>query len=147
MTSAPDAALFASIWLSLVLFVAGEVGKRDHIVLAFDVRHGWNYGAAVQATAHQTDQVYGVAWGGGLYINFLFLTTWLLELFWWRLRPHRYFGRPVFVTWLLRTFYLVILLNAAIIFAARERQVLGLILLGILLWIWRPIAARVPAGG
>ena len=38
-------------------------------------------------TARQTAAVYGVAWGGGVYVNYLFVGVWLAELLWWRVDP------------------------------------------------------------
>ena len=162
MTSALNLVLFTSIWLSVGLFVVGEVAKRPglrggvppraawawwaagaflcgvHIALAMALRHGWNHQSAFDATAHQTYQIYGVAWGGGLYVNVVFLAAWLGELLWWRISPDQYFARPAFVTWLLRGFYFVILANAAIVFAVPSRRVGGVVLLAILLLAWRP---------
>jgi hypothetical protein len=34
---------------------------------------------AVLETARQTDAVYGVSWGGGVYVNYLFVAAWLTE--------------------------------------------------------------------
>jgi hypothetical protein len=169
MTAAAEAVLFATIWLSVALFVAGEIGKRRsllagaqrltawrlwaagavlcfvHIILAMALRHRWSHQSAIDATAEQTLRVYGVHWGGGVYVNYLFLATWAGELLWWRLDPHGYFHRPLAVTWLVRSFYLTILANAAIVFAAPGRRLAGLGLLAILIWAWRPAAARAHA--
>jgi hypothetical protein len=49
-----------------------------------------------------------------------------------------YFSRPSSATWSLRIFYLIVLINAAIVFASGLRAVAGLLLVATLLWIWRP---------
>jgi hypothetical protein len=163
MTAAAEAALFATIWVSLGLFVAGELRKRRaqagsaslrsgwtiwaagallcgiHIVLAFALRHGWSHRSAFEATARQTHLVYGINWGGGLYVNFVFLGAWLGEVAWWRWNPRRYFGKSNALTWLFRGFYFVILANATIVFAPQLRRLYGVALLAILVWAWRPL--------
>jgi len=47
-----------------------------HVLCAFHFRHEWNHEAAIQHTTEMTWQVTGINWGGGLYINYVFLVTW-----------------------------------------------------------------------
>ena len=85
-----EVALFATVWLALVLFVIGEAGKPSasrqhssrgwawtiwtagalllalHILVALGVRHGWSHGSAVLAVREQTRTFYGLDWGGGV---------------------------------------------------------------------------------
>ena len=152
--------MYASIWMALALFVAGEVGKRRgpngpppstwawrvwtlgalsamaHMLIALAIRYGWSQDAAVRETARQTAMVYGVAWGGGVYVNYLFVTTWLAEAWWWRISPARYISRPRAVTLGLRIFYLLIIVNAAVVFASPSGRVLGVLLTTALVWSW-----------
>ncbi len=161
MTVVEEALLSVTIWLAILLFVAGDIGKRRaqlsaaraswgwrlwgagailcaaHMVLAFAVRHGWSHRAALDATALETQAVYGVAWGAGLYVNYVFLAAWLAEAVWWRAAPGSYFARSRRVTWMLRVFYFIVLVNASVIFATR--WILGTVLMGLLLWSWRPV--------
>ena len=91
-------ALYGTIWIALVLFVVGEAGRSVtslqsagsrwawrafttglllailHSLLAFAIVHSWNHADAVASTARQTKSIYGVAFGGGLYVNYLFLS-------------------------------------------------------------------------
>jgi hypothetical protein len=157
-----DAALYSTIWVALALFVAAEAGKQRfsqrmavpdwvwpvwlggaglctlHIVLAFAGRHGWSHETAVRETARQTAAVYGVSWGGGVYVNYVFVAIWLIEAWWWRAYPSHYFGRPRAITWAVRGFYFVIILNAAVVFAGVPGRAIGVVLVGVLLWAWRP---------
>jgi hypothetical protein len=157
-----DLALYGTIWLSLALFVIGQGGQRAglrdgrasgaawwmwcigvmlcgaHMVLAFGVRHAWSHAAAVRATALQTEAVYGLYWGGGLYVNYLFVAVWFVEAIWWRLNARSFFRRPRAVTQLVRAFYLLILFNAAVVFAAPARRAAGMVFVAALLWAWRP---------
>jgi hypothetical protein len=154
-------ALYATIWAALALFIVGEAGKRGcangvptgvpwlawtlgaglcvlHMGIALGARHGWNHAAAVAETARQTEEVYGLAWGGGVYVNYLFAALWLAEAAWWRADPRSYFRRPRWSSWLLRGFYFVILVNAALVFASPAGRIAGVPLVLALAWTWRP---------
>ena len=161
-----NAALFITIWLALVAFVAAEAGRRTalsgrtpppwltpvsytgltllviHIAIAFGVRHAWSHDAAWHATAAQTAAVYGLNWGGGVYVNYLFALVWAIDAWLWQKSPDRAAGRPPALRWMLRLFYGVIILNAAVIFAQGHRRVWGLWIVIALLVIWRPLSQR-----
>ena len=49
------------------------VGLLAHVAFAFHFYHGWSHGAAYRDTARQTDEVVGLNWGGGLYVNYALL--------------------------------------------------------------------------
>jgi hypothetical protein len=161
-----DAALYATAWAAVALFVAGEAGKRGrlaevsgvrwawplwfagallcagHSALAFAVHYGWQHDAALRATAAQTRAVYGLNWGGGIYVNYLFIAAWFAEALWWRWDPQRYFARPTIVTHVCRAFFFIVLLNATVIFAAPGRRALGTVLMTALVLAWsRPWTA------
>jgi hypothetical protein len=156
------AAMLATIWLALAGFVAGEAGKSrhrrtgieprwawavwcaglvacvTHILIAMAHRHGWSHEAAVLETARQTAAVYGLAWRGGVYVNYVFVGIWLAQLAWWRIAPQRFHQRPVWMLWAERAFYFVIIVNAAVIFAAPDRRLAGAAVTGALVaaWLW-----------
>jgi hypothetical protein len=157
-----DVALYSTIWAALGLFVAAEAGKQRfwrrraapdwawaaslcgatlctlHIALAFAGRHGWSHEVAVRETARQTAAVYGISWGGGVYVNYVFVATWFFEAWWWRAYPSHYFNRGQSVTWALRAFYFLIIANAVVVFASVPGRTVGVVLVGVLLWAWRP---------
>jgi len=171
-----DLALYWTIWIALVLFAAGEAGKRAlaggraaswawpasaiggalavaHVVIAMGARHGWSHDAAVAATARQTSAVYGLDWGGGVFVNYAFVALWVLELGLWRLAPASYFSRPRAVTWLARAFFFVVIVNAAFVFAGRLRRIAGAVIVLSLVASWwlrglhvLRVARRAPAG-
>jgi hypothetical protein len=151
-------ALYLTIWLALALFVAGESGRAlarngraprwawwtftlglvlalVHTAIAFAVVHNWVHEDAVRATARQTEDVFGVTVGWGVYVNYVFYGAWLADVIWWRRsgNPHT---RPAAITWTLRGFYLVIILNAAVIFAVGPRRALGVLMVGWLAAVW-----------
>jgi len=156
------ASLYWTIWIALLLFCAGEFGRRRiragrsaapwawwafvggallcaiHIVIAMKAAHGWSHEAAIAATARQTMAVYGVNWGGAVYVNYAFVAVWLFEAWRWRRRPA---DNARVITWMMRVFFIVMILNGAVIFAAGTRRIAGALLVAWLLWIWRPAGA------
>ena len=152
-------ALYATIWLALALFVAGESGRSFsppgrkppawawwlfiagwiaaivHTLIAFDVVHGWSHDAAVQSTASQTEAMFGKPAGAGVYVNYVFFAVWLADAWWWKAALPGYV-RPAAVTWALRAFYLVIIINAAVVFVPGGRRIIGLVLVSWLARIW-----------
>ena len=159
-------ALYATIWIALGAFVAGEVGKvcrpvaawawpvsfagamlcAVHIVIAFGHHHHWSHRAAIEETARQTASVYGLAWGGGVYVNYVFVAAWLADLWWWRVRPKEYFARLTAVVWATRAFFFTIVFNAAVVFATTRMRIAGAVMVIALMLAWlmpflRPAAA------
>lgn len=154
------ALMLGTIWLALAGFVAGQAGigrhRRTgiapswlwpvwcfgviacgiHILIAMGSHHHWSHASAVADTARQTEDVYGLAWGGGVYVNYVFVMVWLSELVWWRLAPQRYLNQPAWSRWALRGFYLVVVANAAVIFAAPDRLVAGIAVTAALVAAW-----------
>jgi hypothetical protein len=152
--------LYWTIWVALLLFCAGEFGRRRlregssapwawwafvagallcaiHIGIAMKSAHAWSHEAAIAATARQTMAVYGVNWGGGVFVNYAFVAVWLFEAWRWRRPAEGKAGRVVTV--MTRVFFLVMILNGAVIFAAGTRRIAGALLVVWLLWIWRPV--------
>lgn len=164
-----NVSIYWTVWLSLFLFTAGELGRARmgirasarawpwwvwaagiafmavHFALAFEVRHGWSHAAALRATAAQTAAVYGFDWGGGVFVNYLFLGVWAIDAGAWRAAPDRYASRGPLWSWTLRAFYLVIILNAAVVFAAGPRRLLGAVIVATLVWSWRHGPFRRPS--
>jgi hypothetical protein len=146
--------LYLTIWIALVLFGIGETGRSlprfaprppgwaraafalglllaiAHTLLAFDVVHNWVHDDAVRSTAVQAESVFGVRVGWGVYVNYLFFAVWLLDVWTWRT-----FARPAFV-WTRRAFYMLMILNGAVIFATGARRLLGLAIVVWLAYVW-----------
>jgi len=115
-----------------IAFVVGLLLCVVHIVIAFAHAHGWSHAAAVGATARQTEAVYGLAWGGGIFVNYVFVAAWAADAWSWRARG----PMEAVLRWPRRIFYAVVVFNAAVIFAAGFRRVLGLAIVLWLLWLW-----------
>ena len=163
-------AMYATIWIALALFVAAELGKSRfatasgpapwawaawtmggilaavHVLIAIDVRYGWNHAAAVRETARQSAQVYSFEWQGSIYVSYLFVVTWLAESWRWRRTPDLYQKRAPAVTWALRAFFFLIIVNGAVVFAAMPGRILGVVLVIGLSWAWFSPAAAALKG-
>jgi hypothetical protein len=158
-------ALFATIWVALALFVAGEYGKskpgifssgRDtrldfwwasacglaiaasHIVIALAINNDWNHAIAWRVTEDRTREMFGFGWGGAVAANYAFLAYWAADLWRWRANPDGLARQPALVRWASRAFVLGIIVPAAIVFAAGPRRWLGLILVAALIAAWLP---------
>ena len=153
--------VYATIWVAIVLFMAGESGRTFwgsrskpprwtwwmfftgwmvavvHTVLAFAVAHDWSHAAAVRDTARLTREMYGVEFDAALYMNYVFLAVWLADVCWWAAAPPGYV-RPATATWTLRAFYIIFLFNAMVVFAHGWRRILGLLFVSWLARIWSP---------
>jgi hypothetical protein len=153
------AALYGTIWAAMLLFAAGESGRSftprgsppprwawwlfagglvlaiGHTLIAFAVVHHWSHADAVIATARQTREIYGVAFGAGLYVNYVFLGVWLADAWWWRAAASGR-RRPTAVVRALRIFYVIIIFNATVVAAAGYRRALGVLLVSWLARVW-----------
>ena len=155
------AATYLTIWIALALFVLGELGRAAgdrsplwrrartvsaaglalalvHTALAFAVFHGWSHADAVRNTAQQTEEVFGVRVGAGVFVNYLFFAVWFLDVLFWR--PA---SLPTAGTRVLHAFYLVIIFNAAVVFAAGWRRAAGIVIVAALMAAWRRSAPAV----
>ena len=153
-----DALLYLTVWISLGLFALAEFARDRtaaswpravsatglalmivHIFIAMGMRHSWQHDAAVAATAQQTEQVFGVAWGWGIYINYLFVVVWGLAVPGFLGSGVPGFGVPRvpgFWVRVARVFFLIVIANAAIVFAVGWRRVLGVAIVGVLAFAW-----------
>lgn len=156
-------ALYATIWLALALFVAGEFGKRTlrktgrfntlawtasavglvvgvvHVMLALAINNDWDHAIAWRVTEARTREMFGFGWGGLLAGNYAFLLYWAVDLWRWRRDPAGYAAMPPLLVWGVRAFVLGIIAPAAIVFAAGPRHWLGIALVLAMAWSWLPI--------
>jgi hypothetical protein len=153
-------ALYATIWLALALLVVAEARKRArgaasaigwawrcyaagallclaHLLLAFHLRHGWSHAAASADIARRTEELFGLAWTGGIWVNYVFAGLWLAGALWWSLDPAGYSRRPPALVWLVRGFAFVVIFNAAVVFASAAGRMAGAPLVAALAWTWR----------
>ena len=151
-----------TIWTALVLYVAGEHGRRrqppaawarpvwllgglvylGHVAAAFGFHHDWSHAAAYAYTAARTEALLGLHWGGGLWVNYAFTAIWVGEAIWWQFRPAHHARRPRLCTWAVRGIFLFMIANGAVIFVGGPRRLLGVGVLAALVWIWRGARPR-----
>jgi hypothetical protein len=151
--------LYATIWGAMTLFVAGAIADRRtsgpapanwawwiwlagavlcavHMTIAMGAHYGWDHERAVHETAVRAATVYGFAWRGGLYVNYLFLLVWIGEIAWWTLSPQSYATRPAAIRHTLWIFYVIIVFNAVVVFATAPGRIAGVILTSLLIAAW-----------
>src|SRR5262249_61332389 len=83
-------------------------------------------GAGSRATARRTAEGVGLAWGGGLYLNYLFTAAWAADTAWWWRGLQRYEARPRWVGRVLHSFMAFMVFNGAVVFATGLVRWVGL---------------------
>lgn len=154
------ALLYATIWASMIALGLSEWARRGqgrwgrrpaflvsgvglallvtHIAIAIFHHHGGDHAAAVAETARLTEAVYGVAWGGGVYVNYAFVATWAAYLWWWQRRLDVVIDARRIPVLVLRILLFVLIVNALVVFASPLTRPLGVVICAVLLWAWRP---------
>jgi hypothetical protein len=148
-----------TIWLALMFYVASEwtsirgCQRRHpsvaralnatgfllflmHVGLAFHSTYHWSHATAYSETARQTNEMTGVDFGGGLYVNYVFGLIWFAEVVWQNLWPDRYSNRPKAITWSVRIFFLFMMINGTFVFVHNHFRWLGLTLCLLLAVCW-----------
>lgn len=123
-------------------WTAGCVSLLAHSASAFHFYHGWSHDAAHLDTARQTNEVFGLDWGGGLYVNYALLAAWVIDVSWWWLRGlDSYRRRPWPLTAAWHGFLLFIFFNATVVFKSGPARWAGLVVCSGLCAAWW-LAAR-----
>jgi hypothetical protein len=119
-----------------MLWTAGALLAGAHAVAALQIVYGWDQQAAIAATARQTAALTGLDWGGGLYVNYAFITLWLTDAaLWWR-SPARYVNRTRLHRSSLRAIFLFMFINGAIVFANGPGRAVGAIAVVTVIAAW-----------
>jgi hypothetical protein len=139
-------------WLVLarLTWVAGCAFFFVHVGCAFQFFHAWSHRAAYEATARQTAEVVGLAWGGGLYVNYVFAGVWAADACWWLFWPGSYQTRSHVIEVAVQGFLGFVAFNATVLFGAGALRWTGLttaLLLVALLWHARRRRLLNGAGG
>ena len=88
-----------------------------HFITAFHFYHGWSHAAAYADTARQTREVFGLNWGGGVFINYALLIVWMVDIaWWWRSGLDSYRKRPLTLVAIWHGFLIFIIFNATVVF-------------------------------
>ena len=132
-----------TVRIALLLYFAALIGPRStartlytlgllfyltHVAAAFHFFHHWSHTNAYIETARQTNALFHLNWGGGLYFNYAFSLLWLIDAIWWwtapEARPERvqrvewaYNHRPAWLAATIHGFIAFMAFNATVIFA------------------------------
>ena len=108
-----------------------------HVICAFQFYHGWSHAAAYRATARQVGETVGWAWGGGVFVNYLFTLLWLWDVWrWWRRGVLSYTQRSQALLWAWHGFFFLLAFNGTVVFAHGPPRWLGLALTAVLGLSW-----------
>ena len=127
------------------LWTAGIALALIHAVVAFDVAYQWSHEAALIDTARRTAAVTGVAWGGGIFVNYLFLAIWVADGLWWWAAPVAYLRRPVALERARLALFVFMFLNGAILFAGNAARAVGIPAVVTVCMTWALDVRRHPA--
>lgn len=114
----------------------GCISFLAHIASAFEYFHGWSHWAAYEDTARRTEEVTGLAWGGGLYLNYLFAVVWLADAAWWWRGLKQYEKRPRAIDWAVQGFMAFMFFNATVVFATGPTRIGGVMACVALMAAW-----------
>lgn len=118
-----------SFRLESLLYGLGWLLLVAHTLCAFHFEHHWSHAAAVAHTARQTAEIVGWNWGGGLYVNYVTIALWGVDLVVQSVcrrlgrLPRRWW------TWLANGGIGFVMLNATVVFGPRGWRVAGPLML------------------
>jgi len=96
-----------------------------HVILAFQWVYGWNHEAAVQATVNQAEDLFGIGWRGGIFLNYALLALWLGDVCWWWLAPESRSSRSPRLEVARFAFFVFMFLNGAVVFGSGAGRLIG----------------------
>ena len=97
-------------------WLLGSFFSLLHGIATMLLIHRGSHLAAVEDTAQQTEALLGVAVGGGIYFNYVFVTVWLIDALWWIASSSSYRSRSRWWNRLVYGYLVFIAINGAIIF-------------------------------
>ncbi len=110
----------------------GFVFFLTHVACAFHFVHHWSHAAAYDHTAQQTAEITGFAWGGGLYLNYLFVFVWGVDVLWWWRDTSGYLLRSRWPESAIQGFLAFIAFNATVVFGTGVIRWYGLMVSALL---------------
>lgn len=123
-------------WTRLA-WTIGCAALLAHLAVAFQFFHGWSHAHAYVETARQTEDVFGINWGGGIYINYAVAALWTLDVAaWWFAGLSSYRHRPWLIVLIWHSFLIFIMLNATVVFKNGVVRWVGLLVCLSLILNW-----------
>ena len=117
-------------------WTVGGLAMLAHIACAYHFYHGWSQDSVYRETARQTAEVFQLNWGGGVYVNYVFVVLWLLDVLWWWRGVDAYDQRPRAWVWAWQSFFLFIVFNATVVFKDGALRWIGLVMCVAMGAIW-----------
>ena len=127
-----------------VLWTIGLALGLIHAAMAFEVAYDWSHTTAWADTARQTAAMTGLAWGGGIVVNYLFLALWLADAVWWWIAPVTYIHRPLRLERARLLLFVFMFFNGAIVFAGSAGRAVGVPAVAAVCITWALDARRRP---
>jgi hypothetical protein len=121
--------------LAQAAWTLGCLAFLIHVGCAFHFVHHWSHSAAYEETAERTAALFGLHWGGGLYLNYAFTLVWVFDAAWWWCGLRLYQARPSWVGSAIRCFLAFMAFNATVVFGH-----------GVVRWIGVGISLGLPLG-
>jgi hypothetical protein len=123
-------------WVRLA-WTVGCAALLAHFASAFHFYHAWSHESAYLDTARQTNEVLGINWGGGVFVNYAVAILWISDVAsWWFAGVGSYRRRPWWLTLIWHGFLVFILFNGTFVFAHGSGRWIGLILCLVLCLSW-----------
>lgn len=123
-------------WVRLA-WTIGCAALIAHFVSAFHFYHAWSHALAYIDTARQTEDVFAINWGGGLFINYAVASLWFADVaWWWSAGVNSYRRRPWLLTLIWHGFLIFIIFNATVVFKDGLTRWTGLLVCLILCFSW-----------
>lgn len=134
------------LYTARATWTMGCISLLAHFICAFHLYHDWSHTLAYLDTARQTNDVVGLNWGGGIFINYLVLIAWIVDVGWWWLGGiESYRKRNWFWVIVWHGFFIFIIFNATVVFKDGLVRWMGLLISLFLLISWLLISRQAPA--
>ena len=116
-------------------WTAGCAAYLAHVISAFNYYHDWSHTAAYRETARRTAEIFGLNWGGGLFVNYAFTIAWITDVIWWW-KPESYQRRPRFLVRAWHGLFLLMMFSATVVFETGLGRWFGLVLCLSMAFLW-----------
>lgn len=129
-------------WARLA-WTLGCTALLAHFICAFQFFHSWSHASAYAETARQTADVFGINWGGGIFINYGVAVLWIADIAtWWIAGLSSYRSRPWSLVLIWHGFLIFIIFNATVVFGHGLTRWIGILVTLCLCVCWVTINRR-----
>lgn len=118
------------------LWTAGFGAFLIHLASAFHFVHHWSHASAVVETARRSEETIGLAFGGGVWVNYAFTILWAFDVAWWWVAADHHRHRGALIEWTVQLTLAFIWINATIVFGIGPIRVAGVAACLLLLFQW-----------